>query len=460
MEDIYYCNSSEVIPDSQPPSSQLGHHYVAGRDLRRARIQTESPKKPESTGLKERIAALKQARSQPRSDDDEDLLATMFAPPPGSSQLRGPPSLRSNRSAAKSGICGEGDSAITSITEDTSPSTRKRKHGQVAFDLPPQQRRPKRMIYEDDEQSMPADTGHMPRLRETQAVISPEPTGMSYKSPLVPDSEEECADAEGEPEVEMESSITEEHDHGGDPTVVDNTVIDADQQFETQESYAVEEISSAKLMRSRPPTSSSISFELPQSPTVSTRWQVRWNGRPNYKKFRKSVHGARANEENSVQRADSGKIYVSFVEYQPENFGIGDEYWSAPRDASPVTTSKPQTARNILRNRNTDATEDSLRFSMSARPDIDVEDESSVTASSGSGSRTLARQVLRNLACSDDDGDDLVKSDGDDTILARLGGASKLRSRVTRDMDNDMVFDAVSDPSDSDDEGLKFRFSK
>ncbi|KAK9388913.1 hypothetical protein V1515DRAFT_532512 [Lipomyces mesembrius] len=384
----------------------------------------------------------------------------MFAPPPGSSQLRGSPSLKTNKSAAKSGICGEGDSAIASITEDTSPSTRKRKHGQVAFDLPAQQRRPKRMIYEDDEQSMPADEGHMPRLRETQALISPEPTGMSYKSPLVPDSEEECADAEGEPEVEMvESSIREEHDHGGDPTVMDNTV-DADQQFETQESYAVEEISSAKLLRSRPPTSSSISSEIPQSQPVSTRWQVRWNGRPNYKKFRKSVCGARANEENSVQRADSGKIYVSFVEYQPENFGIGDEYWSAPRDASPVTTSKPQTARNILRNRNTDATEDSLRFSMSARPDIDVEDESSVTASSGSANRTLARQVLRNLAGSDDDGDDLVKSDGDDTILDRLGGASKPRSRVTHDMDNDMVFDAVSDRSDSDDDGLKFRFSK
>ncbi|KAK9317416.1 hypothetical protein V1522DRAFT_158756 [Lipomyces starkeyi] len=385
----------------------------------------------------------------------------MFAPPPGSSQRRGQPSLRSKKSAAKSGICGDGDSGRASITEDTSPSTRKRKHGQVAFDLPAQQRRPKRMIYEDDEQIMPADDGHMPGLGETQAPISPEPTGMSYKSPLVPDSEEECAESEGEPEVEMvESSIREENDYGGDPTVVDDTVVDADEQLETQESYAVEEISSAKLMRSRPPTSSSISSEIPQSQPVSTRWQVRWNGRPNYKKFRKSVHGARANEVNLVQRADSGKIYVSFVEYQPENFGIGDEYWSAPRDASPMMTSKPQTAHNILRNRNMDAAEDSLRFSMSARPDIDVGDESSVTASCGSGNRTLARQVLRNLADSDDDGDDLVKSDGDDAILDRLVGASKPRSRVTRDIDNDMVFDAVSDRSDSDDDGLKFRFSK
>ncbi|KAK9377462.1 uncharacterized protein V1513DRAFT_456308 [Lipomyces chichibuensis] len=386
----------------------------------------------------------------------------MFAPPPGLSQLGGSPSSRSKKSAAKSGICGEGDSGRASITEDTSSATRKRKHGQVAFELPAQQRRPKRMIYEDDAQIMAPNEHHMPRLRETQDVISPEPTGMSYKSPLVPDSEEECAGSEGEPEVEIvESSISEEHDYGGDSTVMDNIVGDGDEQLETQESYAVEEISSAKLMRSRPPTSSSISSEIPQSQPVGTRWQVRWNGRPNYKKFRKSVHGVGANEENSVQRANSGKTYVNFVEYQPENFGIGDEYWSAPRDASPIMTPKqPQTARNTLRNRNTDAKEDSLRFSMSARPDVDVEDDSSVTASCGSSSRTLARQVLANLAGSDDDGDDLVKSDGDYTILDRRGAASKPRSRVTRDIDNDMVFDAVSDRSDSDDDGLKFRFSK
>ncbi|KAK9240996.1 hypothetical protein V1525DRAFT_439863 [Lipomyces kononenkoae] len=453
MDDSNYSSSSEVIPDSQPPSSQPEHQYVAGHDLRhpRARPQTESPKKPEAPGLKDRIAALKQARSQPGGLDDEDLLATMFAIP-AASQPNRPAS--SKTSAARSGDSGESYSGRRA-TSDTSPPKRSRKQSQVAFDLPARQKRPKRMIYEDDEQIQPVDEGHMPTLNENQISTAPERTGLLYKSPLVPESEDERTDAEAERANErVESNITQNHDYGGDGFVVDNTVADADELSTTQQSYAAEEISSANLMRSRPPTS-----ELSQSRPV-TRWQVRWNGRPNYKKFRKSVLSASANDENSMETADSGKIYVSLVEYRPENFGIGDEYWSAPRDAS-AKTSKPQAARNILRDSNADATDDSLRFSMTARKDVNADDESSLTASGESDNRTLVRQVLQNLAGSDAESDDFAKDDGDDVLFHGIRDPHrKTRHGVTSEIDDDIVFDVRSDRSDSDDDELKFRFSK
>ncbi|KAK9370835.1 hypothetical protein V1509DRAFT_614896 [Lipomyces kononenkoae] len=383
----------------------------------------------------------------------------MFAPPPASQSYRPAPT---KSSAARSGDRGENYSG-RKATSDKSPTTRSRKHGQVAFDLPTQQKRLKRMIYQDDEQILPVDEDRIPRLHENQIPTAPEGTGLLYKSPLVPESEDEYAEGEVEPEEAMvASNTTQMHDYGGDDIVVDNTVAVADEEITTQQSYAVEEISSANLMRSRPPSSSSRSSEPSQSQPVSTRWQLRWNGRPNYKKFRKSVLCASANDENSTPTADNGKIYVSLVEYHPENFGIGEEYWSTPRDAS-AQTPKSRAVRNVLRDSNADATDDSLRFSMSTRKDVDADEESSLTASGESENRTLVRRVLQNIAGSDGDSDDIANDDGDDDAVLVHGIRKphhKTRQRVIGDIDEDMVFDVGSDRSNSDDDELKFRFSK
>ncbi|KAK9261914.1 hypothetical protein V1519DRAFT_467343 [Lipomyces tetrasporus] len=383
----------------------------------------------------------------------------MFAPPPGSSQVR---AAAERKSGAKSGLGEEKIGGRLGTTGDTGPLTRKGRHGELAIDLPSRkQRRPRRMIYEDDEESPPADMSQMSQPPRIEAPMVPQTTGMLYRSPLVPDTGDERDEAEGGPELErVESSIRNDYDDSGHPAVVQNLVVDTREPSEAQEFYAGAEVSSANLMRSRPPTGSSVSCEISRSRHVNTRWQVRWNGRPNYKKFRKSVLGARANCENAVQRDESGKTYVSFVEYRPEDFGIGDGYWSAPRDASQMKP-KSQKAQNILRDRNADATEDSLRFSMSAPQDIDADDQSSVTASGGSGNRQVTRQVLRNIVGSDeDDSDDVIENDGDDIVLTRLGGARRQQGRLPRIINDDMAFEGASDNSDSDNDGLKFRFSK
>ncbi|KAK9320168.1 hypothetical protein V1517DRAFT_310063 [Lipomyces orientalis] len=476
MEDSSYSDSSEIIPDSQPPSCHTDHHDIGGHDLRHARAPTESPKKQESKSLKDRIAALKQARSQPRGNDDEDLLATMFAPPPGSSQVR---AAADWKGGAKRGLGEERVSGRLGTAGNTVPLTREGRHGELAIDLPSRkQRRPRRMIYEDDEESPPADISQMPHPPRIEAPMVPQTMGMLYRSPLVPDSGDEREEGERGLHLErMQSSIRNDYNDSGHPTVVPNLVVDTRESSEAQESFAGAEVSSANLMRSRPPSSSSESCEISTSRTVNTRWQVRWNGRPNYKKFRKSVLGARTNDENAVQRAESGNTYVSFVEYRPEDFGIGDgmtflglavlcimsnwlDYWSAPRDASRIKP-KSQNDQNILRDRNVDATEDSLRFSMSAPQDIGPDDQSSVTASGGSGNRQVARQVLRNLGGSDEDeSDNVVENDGDAMILNRLGGGKKQQGSLARVINDDIAFDGASDNSDSDDDGLKFRFSK
>ena len=56
------------------------------------------------------------------------------------------------------------------------------------------------------------------------------------------------------------------------------------------------------------------------------RWDENWNGRKNFKKFRKKGEGA------GVARRPTQNVIVPLVEVKRKNYGIGEAYWSSSRD--------------------------------------------------------------------------------------------------------------------------------
>ncbi|KAF7509707.1 hypothetical protein GJ744_007578 [Endocarpon pusillum] len=59
---------------------------------------------------------------------------------------------------------------------------------------------------------------------------------------------------------------------------------------------------------------------------ASDRWDERWNGRKNFKRFRRKGEG-----DGSARRPTQGVI-VPLVEVKRKNYGIGEAYWSSTRD--------------------------------------------------------------------------------------------------------------------------------
>ncbi|ERF76581.1 hypothetical protein EPUS_05854 [Endocarpon pusillum Z07020] len=59
---------------------------------------------------------------------------------------------------------------------------------------------------------------------------------------------------------------------------------------------------------------------------ASDRWNERWNGRKNFKRFRRKGEG-----DGSARRPTQGVI-VPLVEVKRKNYGIGEAYWSSSRD--------------------------------------------------------------------------------------------------------------------------------
>ncbi len=59
---------------------------------------------------------------------------------------------------------------------------------------------------------------------------------------------------------------------------------------------------------------------------ASDGWDERWNGRKNFKKFRRKGEG------NGSARRPTQNVIVPLVEVKRKNYGIGEAYWSSSRD--------------------------------------------------------------------------------------------------------------------------------
>jgi hypothetical protein len=72
--------------------------------------------------------------------------------------------------------------------------------------------------------------------------------------------------------------------------------------------------------------------------SASDRWDEKWNGRKNFKKFRRKGEG------DAGPRRQTQNVIVPLVEVKRKNYGIGDAYWSSSRDK--VNESGPKSGRS------------------------------------------------------------------------------------------------------------------
>lgn len=191
----------------------------------------------------------------------------------------------------------------------------------------------------------------------------------------------------------------------------------------------------------------------------SDRWDDRWNGRKNFKKFR--------HRGEVGPRRDLGRVIVPLEEAKKKDYGIGDDYWlheeSAPktkkdksknRDTQDTQTqsqtSRPKNrastlaAEMLVRESTEDALDDEIHANVPPSSDVEIIDSpppapvsrlTSLSKKLADKSNMVSNVQPRNKRAAE-------------TTLSKPAPAKKARQA------------AVVQDSDDSDDGLKFRFRK
>ncbi|KAI9825831.1 MAG: hypothetical protein M1832_000771 [Thelocarpon impressellum] len=171
--------------------------------------------------------------------------------------------------------------------------------------------------------------------------------------------------------------------------------------------------------------------ERPTLAEAGGRWDERWNGRKNFKKFRR-----RGGEEPRRGRT----VIVGFEEVRNKDFGIGEEYWiesdkqrkkprerESPMQTTPYATARSQPATSEPAEQDTSDVTDGQRTARLA--------DKPKPAGEIGGTQGKSRATTSKRATS--------------SQLSKPGASKKQKALFVRDSESD----------DSDDE-LKFRFKK
>ena len=181
--------------------------------------------------------------------------------------------------------------------------------------------------------------------------------------------------------------------------------------------------------------------------TPSDRWDDRWNGRKNFKKFRRHGEGGRARRGHTVM--------VPLEQVKQKDFGIGEEYWldsseKAKRKRKGKTQSQSQLRSQLIEeqseieNENENGDEDEVFASAEEAMELQVPAELAHVVGDGDSPETIDVQAPRTTR-----GMEHTQGTKRAARKAKPPPAKKQRVFAVRDEDD----------SDSEDE-LKFRFRR
>lgn len=171
--------------------------------------------------------------------------------------------------------------------------------------------------------------------------------------------------------------------------------------------------------------------------TLDARWNEEWNGRKNFKKFR------RQGETEQARRGQT--VIVPLEEVKKKDFGIGDEYWLESEKSKNKRKEKGQSAQSQSQNEEVSSTAKRQNIEASCERTSDADDPA-VEIETPRITRVMnTEQRVTNKPPAP------TRKRGASTAI-RGPPPKKQRTPAVRDSDND---------SDSDSEdGLKFRFKK
>lgn len=165
-----------------------------------------------------------------------------------------------------------------------------------------------------------------------------------------------------------------------------------------------------------------------QNGNLDARWNEEWNGRKNFKKFRR--HG----ETNQARRGQT--VIVPLEEVKKKDFGINDEYWLESEKSKNKRKEKGQATQSQSQNEELSSTAKSQNREASRERTGDADDPLAEIVEAPRITPKLKAPIRKRVA----------------STAIRGPPPKKQRTPVVRDPNND------SD-SDSEDE-LKFRFKK
>lgn len=175
----------------------------------------------------------------------------------------------------------------------------------------------------------------------------------------------------------------------------------------------------------------------PRNGTLDARWNEEWNGRKNFKKFR------RQGETDQARRGQT--VIVPLEEVKKKDFGIGDEYWLESEKSKNKRKEKGQATQSQSQNEEVSSMAKRQNREASCERTTDADDPAveTVEASRITRAKNTEKRITNPQAP--------TRKRGASTAI-RAPPPKKQRTPAVRDSDND---------SDTDSEdGLKFRFKK
>lgn len=172
--------------------------------------------------------------------------------------------------------------------------------------------------------------------------------------------------------------------------------------------------------------------------TLDARWNEEWNGRKNFKKFR------RQGETDHARRGQT--VIVPLEEVKKKDFGIGDEYWLESDKSRNKRKEKGHATQSQSQNEEVSSTARRQNRDASCERTSDADDRAveNVEAPRITRAKDTEKRVTNKSQA-------LTRKRGASTAM-RGPPPKKQRTPAVRDSDND---------SDTDSEdGLKFRFKK
>lgn len=172
--------------------------------------------------------------------------------------------------------------------------------------------------------------------------------------------------------------------------------------------------------------------------TLDARWNEEWNGRKNFKKFR------RQGETGQARRGQT--VIVPLEEVRKKDFGIGDEYWLESEKSKNKRKEKGQATQSQSQNEEVSSTAKKQDREVSCERTSDADDHAveNVEAPRITRVKNTEKRISNQPQAPN-------RKRGASTAI-RGPPPKKQRTPAVRDSDND---------SDTDSEdGLKFRFKK
>ncbi|KAK6521341.1 hypothetical protein TWF506_001564 [Arthrobotrys conoides] len=365
--------STEVPKESQPVARRTRAHDHDSEEIKKQEpSQMPPPTRTSTTNSLRTQTRSSRYVSQIKIDDSDDDDFTPLPPPPSSSSTTTKFGGASQSVKAASGTAGSFSSHTVSqgVGMDTQLSA-------ISETQQPQslqsQAKKRRVFIPSDDDDDEDDNAIMDRMLTGQATMKRRKVEEEAKRAeavksmkILPSAQKK---AEEPPTPEPESMKVEEEDEAdtkptkGKKKAVDSKVIQTAQEIRRKEEakaaeedaaneMSPEEIAAVAKMRNLAIIEVFEIVARTDKPTGRSqaygdegdRWDNAWNGRRNFKKFKKR---SKNGEAEGPMRRMGGHIMVPLVEHKVKDFGTGEGYWVEPQVSSVAAGKRRESQTNI-----------------------------------------------------------------------------------------------------------------